>query len=132
MVKKGTVMTFPTSANCEQRPLQPPTRHQPPQTQVEQSLDDTINTGGDKRNKYAKLPLSQWPAQHQPLQTNIEQSLDDMIQTAGRGKKENPQNMPQSETPCRWQMTSNGCMNGGCPYKHAPPKISDAKASQGT
>jgi len=61
--------------------------------------------------------------QHQPPTIRIEQSLEDIINASGARRNEKQTKPFQSETLCRWQITSpNGCTNPSCGYKHDPPK----------
>ncbi|KAI4939110.1 uncharacterized protein J4E92_000393 [Alternaria infectoria] len=70
--------------------------------------------------------------QHQPPTIRIEQSLEDIINASGARRNEKQAKPLQSETLCRWQITSpNGCTNPSCGYKHDPPKTVSTRAAKG-
>jgi hypothetical protein len=122
-----------SSSNSAHQSSKSTTRQQPCQTQIEQSLDEIIQTkGGGRKERCGKPFQLQSPIQNQRPQERLEQSLDDIIKTAGRGREENQGRRPQSETPCRWEKTQGGCTNGSCPYKHDSRKTSNPNASRGT
>ncbi|KAI4650922.1 hypothetical protein J4E93_003279 [Alternaria ventricosa] len=76
-------------------------------------------------------PISHHP-QHQPPTIRIEQSLEDIINASGASRNEKQAKPLQSETFCRWQITSqNGCTNPSCGYKHDPPKTMGTTAGRG-
>jgi hypothetical protein len=105
------------------------------------NINDNNNTSGQKlasttsRGQNAffdRITKNDQPISHQPQHTPMEMSLDDIINAPGARKNSSQAKPPQSETLCRWQMTSpSGCTNADCGFKHEPPKAKSSKTGAG-
>jgi hypothetical protein len=77
---------------------------------------------------FDRITKNDHPISHQPQHTTMEMSLDNIIKASGTRKNNSQVMPPQSETLCRWQMTSpRGCTNADCGFKHDPPKAKSSK-----